>query len=291
MAKIGYLGPKGTFTKLAVHAMFPEEEMVAYPTIPACIDAAKDGLVDFTVVPLENTIEGSVNLTLDYLIHEHRMPIVGEIVLPIQQHLMVHPNHSGNLKDIEEVYSHSHAIAQCHRFIHQQLSHVSIEFTKSTGAAAELVMNNPNKAISAIGNELAAVEYGLKIIAKNTHDYANNHTRFVILHQQDRPVILKEGELKGEKTTLLITLPSDYAGALHTVLSAFSWRKLNLSKIESRPMKTGLGNYYFIIDVEQAYDEVLLPGVKAELEALGCDVKILGSYPCYLVDKVQLSVK
>ena len=86
------------------------------------------------------------------------------------------------------------------------------------------------------------------------------------------------------KTTIMVTLPADHAGALHQVLSAFAWRKLNLSKIESRPMKTGIGNYFFIIDIEMKLDEVLIPGAMAELEALGCGVKVLGSYPSLMVE-------
>ncbi|WP_461177862.1 prephenate dehydratase [Virgibacillus ainsalahensis] len=279
MKKIGYLGPKGTFTKLAVDTVFNGENKVSFETIPACIDAVTEQKIDIGVVPLENAIEGTVHLTVDYLVHQVRLPVIAEIVVPIQQHLLVRPDFSGKLSDIEEIHSHSHAIAQCHQYIHQHLNDAKMQFTTSTGRAAELVSES-ELPIAAIGNKLAASEYGLRILSENIHDFSNNHTRFVVLTKDNQPLPVNH-PVQTNRTSLLITLPSDRAGALHQVLSAFAWRKMNLSKIESRPMKTGLGNYFFIIDVDQPYDEVLFPGVKAELEALGCNVTMLGTYPVY----------
>ncbi|MBP1968789.1 prephenate dehydratase [Virgibacillus natechei] len=279
MTTIGYLGPKGTFTKLAVDTAFNGENKQSFDTIPECIDAVDQNQIDIGVVPLENAIEGTVQLTVDYLVHKVRLPIMAEIVVPIQQHLLVHPAFSGELSEITEVHSHSHAIAQCHQYIHQHLASSTIHFAASTGKAAEMV-GESSSSVAAIGNKLAAEEYGLKIAAENIHDYSNNHTRFVVLTKDKQQMAIKH-PVQSDKTTLLITLPSDHSGALHQVLSAFAWRKMNLSKIESRPTKTGLGNYFFIVDVDQPFDDVLFPGVKAELEALGCQVNILGTYPVY----------
>ncbi|KNE20613.1 prephenate dehydratase [Virgibacillus pantothenticus] len=283
-ATIGYLGPKGTFTKLAVDKTFNGEAKHSFSTIPACIDAVNKDEIDIGVVPLENAIEGTVQLTVDYLVHQVRLPIVAEIVVPIQQHLLVHPNFKGELSDIKEIHSHSHAIAQCHQYIHQYLPNATIHFTSSTGKAAELISKR-DEPVAVIGNQLAANIYHLNTLQNNIHDFPNNHTRFIVLSKQKEMVKIKH-PIQSEKTTLLITLPSDFAGALHQVLSAFAWRKMNLSKIESRPMKTGLGNYFFIIDVNQPYDDVLFPGVKGELEALGCQVTVLGTYPVYQLDKL-----
>ncbi len=279
LTTIGYLGPKGTFTKIAVDTAFNDEKKVSFNTIPECIDAVAGNDIDIAVVPIENAIEGTVQLTVDYLIHEVTLPVVGEIVVPIQQHLLVHSDFSGELSDIEEVHSHSHAIAQCHQYIHKQLNSPEMKFTTSTGRAAEIVAQI-NRPIAAIGNVLAAEEYGLHILEHNIHDYPNNHTRFIVL-TENKDLVKIQQPVQSEKTTLKITLPSDQAGALYQILSAFAWRKMNLSKIESRPTKTGLGNYFFIIDVNQTYDDVLFPGVKAELEALGCKVNILGTYPVF----------
>lgn len=279
--KIGFLGPVATFTDIAVREMFPTEQAVPYPTIPDCFDALMSDEVEMTVVPLENALEGSVNITLDYLIHEVDLPIIGEVTAPIRQHFMVHPDNKEKWEETNVVYSHSHAIAQCHKFLHKELKGVPCENMTSTAAAAEYIKNNPNVIGGAIANELAANVYGLMIVRKDIHDIKDNHTRFIIISKKPIPLNEKDKPFKGHKTTVMITLPSDRAGALHQVLSAFAWRKLNLSKIESRPMKTGLGNYFFIIDVDMKQDDVLIPGVVAELEALDCKVKILGSYPYY----------
>lgn len=277
--KVGYLGPKGTFTKLAVDSAFNGEKAIDFKTIPQCIDAVDEGEVNIGVVPVENAIEGTVHLTIDYLVHQVRLPVVAEIVVPIQQNLLVDPNFSGELTDIKTVYSHSHAIAQCQQYIHEHLPNAKIKYTTSTGRAAEMVSAN-SEPIAAIGNTLAAKEYDLTIYEENIHDYPNNHTRFAVL-AKDKEIVKINHEVSTEKTSLLITLPEDRPGVLHQVLSAFAWRKMNLSKIESRPMKTGLGNYFFIIDVNEPYDDALFPGVQGELEALGCGVTVLGTFPVY----------
>ncbi|WHY76329.1 prephenate dehydratase [Neobacillus sp. WH10] len=281
--KVGFLGPKATFTELAVKKVFHGYELEPYRTIPESIDAIVDKKVDLAVVPVENALEGSVNITLDYLTHVVQIPIVGEITLPIKQHLMVHPANKERWQEVSMVFSHSHAIAQCHKFLHTHFKGVPIDSVSSTAAAAKMVMENPEMTAAAIANELAAKEYGLEIVQKNIHDFDYNHTSFFVLSEQNLDFESISGSAH-YKTTLMVTLPSDQAGALHQVLSAFAWRKLNLSKIESRPMKTGIGNYFFIIDLEMKLDEVLIPGAIAELEALGCGVKVLGSYPSKMVD-------
>ncbi|MCT2537968.1 prephenate dehydratase [Aquibacillus koreensis] len=286
--KIGYLGPRGTFTKIAVDAIFNGEDKESYTTIPECIDALDAGEVTYGVLPLENAIEGTVNVTLDYLIEKKDIKIISEVIVPIRQHLMVHPSQAETWRDIETIYSHPHAIAQCHHFLHNDMKHVKAESVSSTGAAAKYVSEHPELHIGAIANHLAAEEYGLSIVKKDIHDFTNNHTRFVVLHKQSSELLSKRLEVKGHKTSLIITLPSDHPGALHQVLSAFAWRKVNLSKIESRPMKTGLGNYYFLIDVEQKMDDVLIPNTIAELESLGCSVDVLGSYPYFLLNGISV---
>jgi prephenate dehydratase len=281
--KVGFLGPKATFTELAVKRVFPGFELEPYRTIPESMDAVVDDSVDLAVVPVENALEGSVNITLDYLTHVVHLPIVGEITIPIKQHLMVHPENKENWQEISKVYSHSHAIAQCHKFLHTQFKGIPFESVSSTAEAAKMVMEHPEERIAAIANELAAKEYELAIVQRNIHDFDYNHTRFVVLSEKNVDFQALSGSTH-YKTTLMVTLPSDLAGALHQVLSAFAWRKINLSKIESRPMKTGIGNYFFIIDLEMKLDEVLIPGAIAELEALGCGVKLLGSYPSIMVE-------
>ncbi|WP_310176686.1 prephenate dehydratase [Neobacillus niacini] len=282
--KVGFLGPKATFTEIAVMSVFTEDELEPFRTIPECMDAVADERVELAVVPIENALEGSVNITLDYLTRVVDIPIVGEITIPIKQHLMVHPSNQDQWRDVKHIYSHSHAIAQCHKFLHTQFKGVPFESVNSTAAAAKMVMDHPEWQAAAIANELAAKEYGLEIVQRNIHDFDFNQTSFFILSKKEVDLPLMEAANATYKTTIMVTLPADHAGALHQVLSAFAWRKINLSKIESRPMKTGIGNYFFIIDIEMKLDEVLIPGAMAELEALGCGVKILGSYPSLMVD-------
>ncbi|RWZ59952.1 prephenate dehydratase [Halobacillus fulvus] len=279
--RIGYLGPKGTFTKMAVDALFDGGTFVSYESIPACLDAVENGEIETGVVPLENAIEGSVHLTIDYLVHQVDQAIIAELTVPIKQHLLVHPSHQD--QEITHIYSHSHAIAQCHQYLHKHFPKAELEYTASTGRAAEVVAES-GAGVAAIGNHLAAEENGLKILDTNIHDYDNNHTRFAVVQKEPKTLKIKDHPVSRQKTTVMVTLPKDYVGALHQVLAAFAWRKMNLSKIESRPMKTGLGNYFFLIDVDQPYDQVLFPGVQAELEALGCQLKVLGTYPSYQVD-------
>ncbi len=204
-------------------------------------------------------------------------------MLPLSQHLFFHPYYK--TRKIEKIISHSHAIAQCHDFLLKHFPNTEWENRNSTAEAAEYVATHPEENVAAIANELAAKEYGLHIAHANIHDFKNNHTSFVVLSREGEKIDLNGRYHVEDKTTLMVTLPSDYSGALHQVLSAFAWRKLNLTKIESRPTKTGLGNYFFIIDVQGLMDDVLIPGVISELEALGCGVEVLGSYPCYHLEK------
>ncbi|ESU30807.1 hypothetical protein G3A_20500 [Bacillus sp. 17376] len=278
---IGYLGPEATFTDYAARQLFKEAKRIPFVSIPECMDAASAGEIDAAIVPLENSIEGSVNITIDYLVHETDLQIVGEAVVSIRQHLLVHRDNIKNWKEAELICSHPHALAQCHKFLHRKFKGIPLEYMSSTAAAAKHVRNHPEQNIAAIANSLAAEEYGLVFAEQNVHDYSYNHTVFAVLAKEGHDIYMAPTE--ESKISLMITLPSDRAGALHQVLSAFSWRKLNLSKIESRPMKTGLGKYFFIIDINLKMDDVLIPGAIAELEALGCTVKLLGSYSSHKI--------
>lgn len=287
--KVVCLGPKATFTHYATLKAFPNDDIEPMISIPQCLDAVMEDEADVAIVPIENALEGSVNITLDYLIHEVNLPIQGEINTPIQQHFMVHPDNSADWTSIVKVYSHSHAIAQCHKFLHKELKTVQYESVASTAGAAEYVKNNPDEKVAAIASELAANEYGLTIVKHNVHDYKHNTTRFIVVSKQKIDLAVQDAKENGQKTTLMIELPDNHPGALHQVLSAFSWRNLDLSKIESRPMKISLGKYFFIVDIEMAMDDVLIPGTIQELEALGCRVSNLGSYKSFTVEGLQTS--
>lgn len=278
--RIAYLGPEASFTYLATKGLFPDSWLIPYTTIPECIEAVADGKVDLAVVPVENALEGSVPLTVDYLFHEADLFVTAEVLSKIQQHLMVHKNQAARWKEVKAIYSHPHALAQCHKYLFYHFAGVPLNQYSSTAAAAKLVSESPDECIAAIGNSSAAAKYGLEIVEKDIHDFHFNHTRFFVLSKHNSR-IPKDEASSGPKTTFMLTLPTDRSGALHQVLSVFAWRKLNLSKIESRPLKTGLGDYFFIIDVSADEEEPMMKGAVEELEALGCSVKSLGTYYTY----------
>ncbi|WP_413362891.1 prephenate dehydratase [Lysinibacillus sp. 3P01SB] len=278
--RIAYLGPEASFTYLATKGLFPEEWLFPCSTIPECIEAVSDGKVDLAVVPIENALEGSVPLTVDYLFHEANLYVTAEVLSKIQQHLMVHKNQVDQWKNIKAIYSHPHALAQCHKYLFYNFGGVPLNQYSSTAAAAKLVSESPDECIAAIGNYSAAERYGLEVVEQNIHDFHFNHTRFFVLSKENSRMP-KEQASSGPKTTFMLTLPTDGSGALHQVLSVFAWRKLNLSKIESRPLKTGLGDYFFIIDVLADEEESMMKGAVEELRALGCSVKSLGTYYTY----------
>lgn len=288
--RIAFLGPYGTFTEEAARS-FPidgECSFKPYGSIMDVLAAVGRNEVDYGVVPMENSIEGSVNATLDWLIHEVELPILAELALPISQHLLVAKGDSKlPLNQITKVLSHPHAVAQCHTFLQANLPDAEIEYTNSTALAAQMVSAEPDKPWAAIAPRLSASVYPLQFAQENIQDYSNNYTKFVLVSKQE--VTLPDSET--EKTTILVTLPEDFPGALYQVLAAFAWRKINLSRIESRPTKRGLGSYHFVIDIEQRMDDVLLPGAFAEVEALGCQLRQLGTYPFYVLKEGILAEK
>lgn len=278
--RISYLGPEASFTHLAASKVFPESTLMPFTTIPECIEAVVDGSVDYAVVPLENALEGSVPLTVDYLFHEAQLYVTAEVLSPIEQHLLVHPENR-HAEAFEAIYSHPHALAQCHKYLYYTYKSTPLEQYSSTAAAAKMVSELPERNIAAIGNEFSARKYGLDILQRDIHDFHFNHTRFFVLSKTNHKLSNPDHD-KQIKTTLMMTLPDDdRSGVLHQILSVFAWRRLNLSKIESRPLKTGLGDYFFIADVLADENEAMMRGAFEELAALGCTVKTLGSYYTY----------
>ncbi|CAG7631308.1 Bifunctional chorismate mutase/prephenate dehydratase [Paenibacillus solanacearum] len=286
MKKIALLGP-GTFTEESAHYFLGRSsyEYMNYKLIPDVFQSTVGGTTDYSVIPIENTFEGSVNLHVDTLVHEVDLPIQAEWVYPISINLLRLPQEGGasetmedSCKRIRKVYSHGVTLAQCQQFLRRYLPHVELEAVGSNGEAARLVKELAQPEIAALAPLAAGTMYGLETLAKGIHDHEDNFTRFILI---GRDKFEGEKPANRTKTTILVTLPSDYPGALHQVLSAFSWRRINLSKIESRPTKKKLGTYFFYIDVEASMDSVLLPAALQEIEAIGCLVRILGCYPTY----------
>lgn len=280
MKRIAFLGPAGTVTQESTRHFFAAQqvEYVPFTLISEVYAATLSGDTDFSVIPIENTIEGSVKLHIDTLVEGGELNIQAEWIYPSVQNLIGRRTAgSAGLSGIRKIVSIDVAIAQCRQFLKAELPEVGYQYVSSTAEGVRLVKQSDDPSLAAIGTKLSAELYGLDLLAENITDHDNNYTRFVLVGRE-KPVLKPTDQ---QKTTILVTLPEDYPGALHQVLSAFAWRRINLSKIESRPTKKKLGNYYFYIDIEASMDSVLLPAALAEIEAIGCQVRLLGSYPSY----------
>ncbi|MGO4532897.1 prephenate dehydratase [Paenibacillus sp. 2TAF8] len=285
MKRIAVL-PEGSVSHEAIDFLFDGEalDLKHSKLISDIFRAVDNGSVQYSVIPMENTIEGSVSLHMDWLVNEVDIPMQAEWVYPSIQNVIGHGNEfvtgdgTYDFGKITKILSHPVAIPQCQNFIRQHSPDADLEGVNSTAEGVEIVKRNPGKGWVAIGTKLAAQKHGLDIMAERVTDHDNNYTRFVLIGHE--PVSIPR-EPDHVKTSLIVTLPEDAPGALHQVLSAFAWRKLNLTRLESRPTKKRLGSYYFYIDVIESVDSILLTAAMAEIEALNCQVRVLGSYPCY----------
>ncbi|NQJ69715.1 prephenate dehydratase [Streptococcus suis] len=268
--QVAYLGPRGSFTHQVAQQAFPSADLQAFGTITEVIKAYETGQVVYSVIPVENSIEGSVHETIDYLFHQAEIHAVAEIVQPIAQQLLAtSPN-----KKIEVIYSHPQAIAQGKKYLLEHFPNARIEVTASTAYAARYVAEHPDQPFAAIAPLAAAEEYGLQVIAKDIQEMSENFTRFWILGTAAPSLQLQEVT---NKLSLALTLPDNLPGALYKALSVFSWRGISLTKIESRPLKTALGEYFFILDIENEQAELMTYSLE-ELKSLGIYYKILGNY-------------
>jgi prephenate dehydratase len=274
--KVAYLGPGGTFTEDALREAWNggEFEPLRTPTIHDAILAVQRGQADRALVPFENSIEGSVRSTLDTLAFEtESVTIVGEHDYAVRAHLIA--REGVELAQIEAVISHPQPLAQCARFLRETLPGVERRNATSTAAAVRMVGESP-RPWAAIGARSAAELYGCAILREGIEDEAGNVTRFVwIAPEGTEPV----GEGPWKTSLVFSELGEDHPGALVEALQEFSSRGVNLSRIESRPMRQGLGRYMFFCDLEGGLEE---PPVAEAIEALRTkaeSVRILGSYP------------
>ncbi|BDZ66927.1 prephenate dehydratase [Methanobacterium ferruginis] len=263
--RIGFFGPAGTFTEEAASSI--GGELIPYDTIPEVFQAVHTGEVDRGVVPIENSIEGSVGVTLDLLAHQYLLKIRGEIVIPISHNLLINPD--AELEDVEVVYSHYQPLSQCRMFLEKM--GVKTQATQSTAAAAEMIIGHKN--LAAIGTRRAALLYGLKIASEDIQDHASNMTRFVVIDHQDH---IPTGK---DKTSVVLCLSNDRPGGLYDILGEFASEDINLTKIESRPSKEKLGSYIFFVDLEGHHKDLKIRNVINRIRSKVGYIKILGSYP------------
>ena len=272
LLRLAYLGPAGTFTEEAVRLYAPDAQLVPCPTIPAVASAVISGSAGQGVVPVENSLQGPVTETLDLLIHEDILRIGHELVLPIEHCLVAKPGTAPD--EIAMVFSHPQALGQCSRYLERVLPQAEAAAALSTAAAVEQMQRSPVTA-AAIANRRAAALYGAEVLAEGIEDNPNNVTRFVVLGREDHPPTGRD------RTSICFSFPEDLPGLLYGVMGEFARRNINLSKVESRPTRLGLGQYYFLIDLEGHRLDEEVRGALEQLSQVTSLLKVFGSYPRY----------
>ncbi|NNN08314.1 MAG: prephenate dehydratase [Acidimicrobiaceae bacterium] len=269
LARVGYLGPEGSFSHEAVLTL-PGTEPVACASIADVLAGVADGSLDTGLVPLENAIEGTVSATIDGLVFDHDLVIEREVILPIHLHLLARPGVA--LGDVTRVSSYVHALAQVRGFL-AGLSSVNVDQATSTSQAARDVAAS-SEPCAAVGSAVAGSLFGLVIIASDIADHPGNATRFVEVGRGDIPAVTGN-----DRTSIVCFQDADRPGSLYAILGRFAARDINLTKLESRPTKLGLGSYCFVIEFDGHVGDEIVADCLADLQAHLVRVKFLGSYP------------
>jgi prephenate dehydratase len=273
-SSVAFLGPLGTFTEEALLTQqdYAAASLEPMPTIGDVLDAVSSGRVDLGFVPIENAIDGVVRDTLDALIFDVALLIQREVVLDVRLHLMA-PEGTA-LDDVQRVISYPVALAQCRRFIAERLPGAEAVAATSTADAARTLGEHAELGTAAVAPRLAARLYGLSIIAEDVEDYDDNQTRFVALAREGVP-----SPTGHDRTSIVCFQDADRPGNLHGILGQFAARSINLTRLESRPTRQGLGEYCFAIDLAGHLADELVADCLRDLRAELADVKFLGSYP------------
>jgi prephenate dehydratase len=272
---VGFLGPFGTFTEQAVRSRpeLADGELVAYRSVPDVLDAVQSGEVEFGVVPIENSIEGTVNFTQDALSFDYELLIQREIVLDIE-HCLVAPRGT-KLADVRTVLSIPVATAQCHRYLRENLPDAEVRAANSTADAAKTVAESGSSSFAAVAPSNAAALYGLDVLARDIADHGGNQTRFVQVGRSGVPAATGH-----DITGIVVYQRADEPGSLISILQEFAARRVNLHNLLSRPTKNGgLGDYCFVIYLDGHISDELVADALRALHAKQGGVKFLGSYP------------
>ncbi|MCX6431706.1 MAG: prephenate dehydratase [Actinobacteria bacterium] len=273
--RIAYLGPRGTFCEAALLTMpaYQSAEHLPSVSVQAAIDAVRADEADAALIPIENSVEGSVSVTLDELANGKRLVIVDEVALPVRFAVMA--RRGTTLADVTRLASHPHALAQVRRWVDATLPGITVIPSLSTAGAAEALLQEPAPWDAAVAPRLAADRYDLDVLADNIGDTEEATTRFVLVR--------KPGDLPAptgaDKTTLSLFMRLDQPGALMAILNEFAVRGVNLTRIESRPTRKALGDYFFSVDVEGHVADSRVAEALMGLHRVCLDVRFLGSYP------------
>lgn len=272
-ARFGYLGPAGTFTEAALRTLpaAARADLLPYPSVAAALDAVRSGEADGAMVPLENSVEGSVATTLDELASGDPLQVTREVLLPVRFSLLARPG--TGLHEVRSVATHPHAEAQCRRWLHDVLPEAAVVLSPSTAdAAREVAAGRYDAAVAA---PVAADHYGLVALADDVHDREGAVTRFVLVSRPGPP----PPPSGADRTTLFAFISDDHPGALLELLTEFAVRGVNLTRIESRPTGDKLGRYFFSVDCEGHLAEARVGEALSALRRVCADVRVLGSYP------------
>lgn len=268
--KVAYLGPEATFTQLAAREKFGlSTNFVPVASIQGVFQEVELGRTNYGVVPVENSTEGVVTHTLDMLV-EADVKICAEIYLEIHQCLL---SRSGRSGQIQRIVSHPQAVAQCRDWLANHCPQVPVDEVASTAQAAQMAAQDPS--LAAIAGRLASEFYGLEIVEENIEDHANNITRFLVIKDQ---ISMPTGD---DKTSIIFSV-KDEVGILHRMLEPFAKNRINLTKIESRPLKDKPWEYLFFLDFNGHVNEPRICKTLKQLEKSCIFVKVIGSYPCGL---------
>ncbi len=278
-----FLGPRGSFSEEAALMRGSAEDTLPMASFPAAVSAVETGLATEAVLPIENSIEGSVTTTLDLLIHETPLRITGELMLPVRHFLVTRPGVA--LQDITVVSSHPQALGQCRRFLERCLPSVDQVAALSTSGSVQEAAESTEGNRAGIGTMRAAELYGGEILAHDIQDQRGNVTRFVVLSPEDSP---PTGD---DKTSIAFRLNENVPGSLHHALSEFAEAGIQLTKIESRPTKSWLWDYIFLVDMLGHRED---PDIAAALDraAKHCQMfKVFGSYPRFPFDDLRAQME
>ena len=267
---LAFLGPSGTYTEEAALLYDPEAELRPFPNITAVGMAVASGETGQGVAPIENSIEGSVNFTLDLLVSEASIYIRNEIVIPIEHYMMGKPG--TRVDEVQVVYSHPQALAQCREYLERNFASAVRSASLSTAQAVEEAMASGVPS-AAIAPRRSAELYGAEILASGIQDVVANATRFVVLAKSDHP------PTGNDTTSLFFTFDQDAPGQLYGVMGEFARRDINLAKIESRPTKRSLGQYVFFADCDGHREDQLLGQAIDAISGRVSLLRVMGSYP------------
>jgi|TARA_B110000116_G_scaffold12492_1_gene10145 prephenate dehydratase len=268
--KLGYLGPSGTYSEEAAHNYSPDAEMVSYPSIPTVIAAVEKREIDQCVVPIENSLHGTITDVIDFLVRTDSIRIAGELAVPIDHCLMAKPG--TKIADITMVFSHPQSLGQSRKYLATTLSHVQA-VTSLSNAQAVIDMQESDTVAGAIAPLRAAEIYGAEVLAEAVQDNPNNYTRFVVLDDSDSP------PTGNDMTSVAFQFSEDEPGLLYQALGVLKENSINIVKIESRPTGERLGRYTFLLDIELHRTDPVGGETIEKLTEMSSWFKVFGSYP------------